>query len=1025
MRPFNVLDPAEDVHRSYLLEASAGTGKTFAIENIIVRKLLEGDSPLTLNQILIVTFTNAAVNDLKRRIYQNLRKAFLSTRDPKIDDALQTFHEASIFTIHGFCSRMLQEDPIEAGVGQASVGNIPPSVYKRILTDFLQVIFNRGEYSLRQMEILKGSHPLETLIVTLKVYVDKGIPAERLPPLAEQKNELERLWNEIGPNPLEVIQRLVPAFKGIPKDHDVGSTPISGKDFDALLNLANEVVSKITPQNKKARPKVDAVIPPALEVFRDTALRYASAPYLLSDLVEKCRLHVENYCTQEDILSFDLLLKKMKSACRHTPFVKKIQEKYKLALVDEFQDTDPLQWEIFQTLFCENGQLILVGDPKQSIYGFRQADIYTYREAGRVLGDDALRTLETNYRSTPQLVAALNALFDASHTPGWIPLPKSDSEIVYHPVKAGRTDQANEGGIVVQMADDEEQLMRAIANTIIEKELPLDSTAVLIKDRHQAKRMAKFLREAQIPYVLQHRDSLTKSTVWSHWNTLLEAILAPKNSSLIKQALGTTFIGFSHLELGSENFPQALLRYMDLFIQLRELWLERGIGAVIEKLNSDPLFYADSLTVRLLKFEEGDVYLQSLFQIQEIYLEEEAKEKLSPRELVLRGKEIQSLSSEEDERVSIRQDVLKPGVKILTIHSSKGLEFEAVFTPGIIHGRKFKDTLIPHGYPERMLVPFLDKKDLRLMEKLEEDDAEKMRQLYVALTRARKWLYIPFIPIEAKRELFGAASPGHLFFSRMGQPLEKDLRKIYERIPDLSFDEIEKRLPRHEAMTCLKVNSEQFLKYQVKDVPMEYTSPTIPTIPGHSIVVESFTSLSHPSPMKGTRESFESNDPVPAGAETGIVLHTIFEKIAYDRPSPLAYLKGTLLEPFAPQVENMVKKSVEYCFPEGFTLAEIPPAQQFREMEFLYSTPTGYLKGVIDLIFIYKGKIHIVDWKSNLLSDYTTASLREAMHHHDYFLQAKLYKEAAIRYFGNYPVVIDYFFLRGPVPYRVEEKDVE
>lgn len=1024
-RSFNVLDPSEDVHQSYLLEASAGTGKTFAIENIVVRKLLEGEIPLTLNQILIVTFTNAAVADLKRRIYQNLRNAFHSSRDPRLDEALQAFHEASIYTIHGFCSRMLQEDPMQAGVSTISVGNLPPSLYKRILTDFLQVTFNGGEYSLRQIEILKENKQAEKLIEKLKRLVDQGIPAARLPSLQEQQEELERLWNEIGPQPVEKIQQLIPFFKKVTHADKFLTSSLSGNDFDQLLDLANEVLKYICDENKKVKPKADVSIPAAIAKFRDTALRYACHRHLLSDLTEKCRLHVENYCLQEDIISFDLLLKKMKEACLHPPFVKNIQEKYKLALVDEFQDTDPLQWSIFHTLFGDQGQLILVGDPKQSIYGFRQADIYTYQEAAGVLGEKAQRTLETNYRSTPQLVEALNCFFDSTYTPGWIPLPKSHSEIPYQPVKAGRTDQANEGGIVIQLAGNEEQLLKAISNAIIENALPLDSTAVLVRDRFQAQRIAKVLREAKIPYVLQHRDSLTGSDVWNHWNAILEAILHPKNSSLIKQALGTTFVGFSHLELKGESFTPSLLKFMDLFVRLRDLWLEEGISAVIEKLNSEPLFYEDPLTVRLLKYEEGDVYLQTLFQIQDIYLEEEAKEKLSPQELVLRGKDIQTLSSEEDQRVLARQDGLKSGIKILTIHSSKGLEFEAVLTPGIIVETKFKDRLVPYGHPERKLVPYVEKNDLPVLEKLEEDDAEKMRQLYVALTRAKKWLFIPFIPSGEKGYSFGEAPPAHLFFARMGQPPVRDLRVIYESIPDLTFEALEARLPRHVAISCQKPDEKPLLKLEQKEALQQYTPPLIPFIPGRPIVVESFTSLSQPTKHNMSREGVNTSDPIPAGAETGIILHTIFEKIAYNDPQPLPFLRGTLLEPHGSLVEEIVKKGVEYRFPEGFTLGEILPSQQFREMEFLYPTTQGYLKGVIDLIFIHDGQIHIVDWKSNLLPDYSVESLRQAMIHHDYYLQAKLYKEAALRYFGNLPVVIDYFFLRGSVSYRVEEKDVE
>lgn len=1025
-RPFNVLDPQEDIHQSYLLEASAGTGKTFAIENIVVRKLLEGDSPLTLDQMLIVTFTKAAVADLKRRIYKNIRNSYDKLRDQKLDDALQTFHDASIFTIHSFCAKMLQESGIEGGIAIESVGDLPLSLYRRIATDFIQVVFNTDCYSLRQIEVLKGGDSIEELIHDLVSWVKKGICAEQLPSLHQQKQELSDLWNGCGTDPFEEIRYLIPSYKDLTKAEEWLKTPINPNDFDALLELSENVVSKLSPDNRKKNPKGQFELSTSLERFRDSALRYSSRSYLLSDLVERCRSHFENYCLCEDLTPFDLLLTKMEKACENEQFLKRVQQKYQLAIVDEFQDTDPTQWEIFRRLFATKGQLILVGDPKQSIYGFRQADIYTYQAAAHSLGSEAHRTLDTNYRSTPPLVDALNTFFNIHHTPGWIPLPRTQSEMAYQPVKVGLKDAPHEGGLIIQLAESEETILHSIANTIIEQKFPLSSTAILVKDHFQASRVAKVLQAGHIPYVLQKQELLTKTTAWNDWVAILTAIQQPKNRSLVKNALSTSFVGFTHLELREIERDERLPFFMEKFIALKKSWEESGLTYITEQLNSQNLLRDICLRERLLKNVEGDLYLKHLEQIQDIFLEEESQERLSPQELLIRAKDLQELSSEDDSRLLSLQDHVREGVKILTIHSSKGLEFDVVFALGVLQKGSFRDRLIPHSSPQRSLVPFFTKDDPRVQNYLEEGDAEKMRQFYVALTRAKKWLFVPFVPSAEKGYSFGEAPPIHLFFARMGREKIKNPHNLYERIPELTFDAVRQILPEHPAITVKTCEATTPLSYTSTNNLHNLTPPVIPQIPDRQLRIESFTSISqaHAKPLSPLPKTQQLSDPIPAGTETGIILHKIFEMIDFANPTPFPYLQGTTLEPWASQIESLVLQATHYNFPENFTLADIPAEDQFREIEFLYSSSSGYIKGVIDLVFIHNHTIHIVDWKSNLLPDYSYDTIHASMHHHDYFLQAKLYQNAVQKYFGDLPIVVDYFFVRGGTAFRVEASHV-
>ncbi len=1025
-RPFNVLDPAEDIHQSYLLEASAGTGKTFAIENIVVRKLLEGDSPLKLEEMVIVTYTNAAVSDLKRRIYRNIREAYDRLHDSRLEDALQTFHDASIFTIHGFCLRMLQESGLEGGFCVGSVGNLQKSVLKRLVTDFLQVTFNTGCYTVRQIEILKGGKTIEDLIVKLIKWIQKGLPAEELPPLTEQKARLNELWTNLGEVPADEIRKWTPHYNKL-KHAEQWLSPLENtQDFDLFFDLASNVLKHMTVENQTKPIKAIVVLPNNLQLFQKETLRFCSQSHLFSDLTEKCRQHVEHYCVKEDLTPFDLLLNQMSAACRKDSFVQGIRKKYKLAVVDEFQDTDPLQWHIFRSLFVGESQLILVGDPKQSIYGFRQADIYTYQSAAQSLGERALRTLDTNFRSTPQLVDALNTFFNADYTPGWIPLPRDRTDMPYRSVKAGKPESAAESGLVVQLAESNEDLLVGIANTIIEKQIPLNSTAILVKSHSEAEDVAKILQRAHIPFVMQKQKLLTQSDAWKDWITILSAIDTPKNRSAIKQALGTTLIGFTHLELRELDAQERLPYFMEQFVILKKCWSEQGLAQTIGKMNSKGFFYNESLRERLLKHELGELYLNQIEQIQDIALEEESSSRLGPQELILRAKELQELSCEEDTRLQTLQDHVREGVRILTIHTSKGLEFETVFALGVSNPKKIREELIPSSNPHRILVPFQSKEDPRVESYEEECDAEKMRQFYVALTRAKKWLYVPFIPNKKEKINFGESSSAQLFFARMGQPKQTDLRNLYTRIQELTCEEIKKIIPKHPGITLEQIGPAPVQKLPPKNSQKKLTPPVIPKIPGTPCFIESFTSLSQSHTAKRVERPIDSPvDPIPAGAATGILLHTIFEKIHFAHPESTPFLKGTTLEPWTAEIESLVQNATTHRFPENFTLAEIPPAHQFREMEFLYPHTSGYIKGVIDLVFCYDNKIHVIDWKSNLLINYTQDSLQDAMTQHDYFLQARLYKEAVKRFFGDLPVIIDYFFVRGTASFRVEDANVD
>ncbi len=472
----------------------------------------------------------------------------------QLEDALASFEQASVFTIHGFCHRMLKEYLFEADVC-ASLGEneegIPPSLYARLIKDFFRTMLSENLVSYGQLKLLlndtKGVEGLEKVLFLL---MTKGIGIAPVKTIQELFTEfchgMNSLKQELNPTPKHIHEDFLlqaPFYTGIcnqqkkPKEENVAKVTrfadLFAKDmweladFDVLIpdglylveafDLTNLGKKKQPPEANQLHipeliPKLVSLLLPCVKVARNPH-------FILAALGYKCREMVSAYLRRKEIVGFDDLLTYMDKAVQQPAFVAKVRKRYTTAIIDEFQDTDPIQWRIFKTLFLSEelaeGRLYLVGDPKQSIYGFRQADIYTYLSAGNALGDGCRASLDTNYRSTEPLVQALNFLFSSETVPGLIALPHLRESLPYRPVKSG-------GKVAVQSYDDnrgavhffafkeaQESKSKKLAEAeelyllpFIVKELQqlhgrgvlLSSCAVLVADRFQASRLGSHLK---------------------------------------------------------------------------------------------------------------------------------------------------------------------------------------------------------------------------------------------------------------------------------------------------------------------------------------------------------------------------------------------------------------------------------------------------------------------------------------------------------------------------------------------------
>jgi exodeoxyribonuclease V beta subunit len=969
MKRFDCLAADCPLFGPHLLEASAGTGKTFSIEHIFLRILLESkETPVQLEEILVVTFTRAATRELKGRIRANLEKAIAFLREERegawpylqpfvgapdaiqtLSDALAIFDRCQIFTIHGFCYRMLREFAFEAGLGfSLSESDPDPGEMRRSMSDFFE----------------KGIGPdlcPEQIALLLKKYDS----------MEEISRRLIRSQKQQGPSFKDQSLRYAAALKtwtgeaistsllrdDFAKVRDQYKSQVKG-DFDRQIDCFSRsfsdplsfrkliwdrgtLFSFLHPANKKVKAKETA--PLHYPGFFDWAV-LELGPIIL-DAADPKKIFAtlayawkQQISSENDFYQPDEILLQMQKAMEVDPFGEKIGRRFKAVIIDEFQDTDPLQWEIFRKLSQQSLRAFyLVGDPKQSIYRFRSADVYTYFSARDYLGETHLYHLDTNFRSSKELIGSLNALFDRQ----WLPLPKTFGIIPYIPVKAGSATLSD----LADLADAKQALHWIVGNsdaTYLDTFLPyaieeierlspasLRSIAILVKDRYEVQSALDLLRMRGIPAVARSHQPIGKTEAFRSVRELLEEIASPNDESREKIAQLGAFAG------------RPLSSWKGLVPFFAQFFSGRPLSADIKQILEE-----------LFAWQQREGFS---FEGLQRFLDEFEKR-------------------DADEGGRRRMDEAGDAIQVMTLHIAKGLEFDVVFALGLASR--------PSG----------DEDDA------EELDAEKLRQLYVAMTRAKKRLYVPVIKSTSSK---GPFSPMELF----SQKIE------LQEGPLLPFLE---RLSQKESVSVEEVSSLFSLppKSIAPSLPSAPPAP-LPRIPFSPSYLFSFTSLAKPKEHQGEKAPTQppvafTLETLPRGTETGIVVHQIFENL-FNAPAPIwrdnaavdllveRELRFSPLLPWVGPIREMVRNTLSMSLSDGertFSLKQLEPDQLFVEMEFLYFKEPHYVKGFIDLVFSHQGKFYILDWKTNWVKD----SLDQVMETHDYGLQAALYAEALRRH---------------------------
>jgi len=1114
-----------------LIEASAGTGKTWTIAALYMRLLLERN--MKPEEILVVTYTRAATSELKERIRQrivNTLEMFSSDRQSAdeleevlskscpdrvmarrlLTRALFSFDNAAVYTIHGFCQRALVDNAFESGslfdtdmvADQSAIVQEAGDDFWRefILTEsdhlVAQLVADRYTPE-RLLDQLKGHYQNSELkIIPQTVEYDfSSIALER----AALFDRAANIWRSEHSKIIELLQR--PGLnQGSYKPQQIDK---------AVMSVSNWFYGSPYPVcDKLSFFTMDALV--------KKTVKGATTPQhpffdLCSDLMDICQTAEDAYKTRliqlqqslhkwlkaqlplrkrrANIRCYDDLLLDLHRALhgeKGNEMASCLRERYKAALIDEFQDTDPLQWQIFQRMVeadSENYPLFLIGDPKQAIYSFRGADIFAYLTAANSVPDKQRWTLETNRRSTTPLVKAVNELFSSTDN------PFSSEGIDFSPVQSGRNseDQLLENNKIslsplqfliypsgTEKAPAKYIVRRPIADAITieilkllngsymiknvngQQKLGAGDIAILVRTHSQAELINKTLSAAGIRSVQYGSATIFETPEALGLLRFLKAIAIPGQSGLIREAMLSGLLGINANRL-NESLCDDLLwdNWLEHFRELSDAFRYGGVVSMATCM-------LDKCGARqfLLSQIDGERRLTNLLHCVELAHNEALESDFGIERLTV-WLEKRICTHQEDETALLRLETDDNAVKISTIHASKGLQYPVVFLPFAWDATsKPPDKVIFHDENRKLTLDLGSEQFQDNRQKsFAEQNAESMRLLYVAMTRAEFRCYIVWGAISQAeaaplyRLLHGKSEK--LFKDYSDSDILADLGKITQNAPGIEVKLIDLNEQTGSNIQPTEKGPKLVCREFKGEICKDWRISSFSSIAGgHEKQFQARDlDILDSSAIYFKQEQTVLTDALsifsfPRGPEAGTCLHELFEKLDFCNISFSTLevqVKNCLIrngyDPlWVPVITNMtmdvVSTPLQNCDDSNFTLCQLKPGTWITEMEFILplkvlnssclkealSGQLNYLKhndfeslisslrmqetrgmllGFIDMIFEHNGRYYIVDWKSNHLGnscdDYGQENLNRSMAEHAYILQYHLYSLALDR----------------------------
>lgn len=1124
-----LFDPLKTVLRKgvNLIEASAGTGKTYAIAMLVLRFVVEQGIPV--DQLLVVTFTKAATEELKDRIRGRLSEAkrVLQGQASQADNAvvawlnsleiapelirqrltlaLLDIDQAGIFTIHGFCRHILREHALESGqLFDVELTGDLAMIKQACIDDFWrkQIYLDSEGRSRSAWEIGLLTADFKTpdrLLAGLA-----GFPGSALAMTANVKifpenqsldDALTRLRHlaDIAAASLEPCTQSLLAgiaeqkFKSsYSADFTLhrqafsdwlqgNSTEMPGAEAFVLLTAQGLLDGlhgnkfRATKTQSAERRKADYLAQLAIDTapFDALAAAYKNiAPIFRRFALETLRVDLEQHLQQMNVLSFDLLISRLAEALqseKKSLLVAQLQQRFAAALIDEFQDTDDQQWLIFSSAFAAPSQyLYLIGDPKQAIYKFRGADIYSYLAAQQRA--EHRYTLAKNWRSHPRLVEAVNRLFQKERA-------FLLDDVVFQNVKPAKSEKdgalSKNGQAIAPMmlwqlpesagktgywtaGKAAEEIKYAVINEVtallnddftlqpIGRSLQPQDIAILVRTNSQAVDYQTLLRTAGITSVINNTDSVFVTQEALDLHVLLQAVANPGDSALLKQVLALDWFGLDGQAFyRTINSEAELDERISRFLGYYQDWLKSGLMAMLLHLLEQ-----ENIRTHIADKPAAERRLTNLHQLIELLQQAALEEHLGINK-TLDWLKTAIVKAETDENQLMRLESDENAVKIVTMHRSKGLEYPIVFCPCLwqrgnrLHSEKY---LLKCHADGRMIVDlgsenFEQHRALALYEELAED----LRVFYVAVTRAQYRCYLAWANARSEHIANDSAMVWLLDFAEADFSGQQSRLQTLQREAGQSFDYQLLKTPnslldRGMGMSCGKPALLPAKRKRALHTSWQMSSYTALSALSLSDAPELPEDKAREQPAKPEKTPAE----LPRGAHTGNVVHDLLENngfsdLAQQRDiSPqrekacLRY--GLKLEQPA-LLDDLLHAIVSTPLsPDdtGFCLKNLPDSQCLKEMPFylamqsmdaaqinalLEDTPayqplsskqmSGFLTGFIDLVCCYQGRYYVMDYKTNGLPDYEPETLGHAMREHNYGLQYWLYTVVLHRYLQN------------------------
>ncbi len=1030
----NVLKPLEiNLNGSTLIEASAGTGKTYTITTLFLRLVLQ--RRVSIERILVVTFTIAATEELRIKLSERLMLAHRWLRYPDtivasedeiladiiksvdatdalklIGDAVARLDDLSVYTIDALCLRVLQDFAFESGLPlRIELIADDSEIRHEVARDYWRHVVGNGDALQVENLLALASSPdalLNTLNTILRMRDAVFIPEYSESAFKELATALKAQYQDISLCWRNSSKRIQEVFKD-----DVGALNRGSYRVDSKKQIIDWVKSVMSSdQLPKSLPKNDRFKlitqewltsktnknfdPPVhrffglCDGFEDLFNRYVKWQKIAA-IIQAREFLINNldlYKRDRGLIHFEDMRTRLDQALSSEGgerLAMKIRELWPYALIDEFQDTDLEQYRIFNTVY--QGQVdcgfFMIGDPKQAVYSWRGADVFTYMAA--VQEAQNRYTLLTNWRSTPAMVEAVNCLF-SNRDDAFV-----FDQMPFRPVGASQSNERHvlniEGADITPMQfrlvdySEERRTDETIAmacaseiaallnkgaagNAVInDRQVSSADIAVLVRSHKHASMMQRALRRVGVRSVSMPNQTVFNTIEAAELLLLLEAMAFSGREGRVRSALITSLIGYD-----SSAMEQLLSdeiqwdKTIGVFITARELWYERGFMHALQYLMLEL-----EVTQRLLLSPDGEQRITNLSQLGEL-LQVRSREVASIEELLNWLKHEIAYSTPGEESLLLRLESDEGLVQIVTMHKSKGLEYPVVYIP-------FPDSLKPG--PSSSIVSFHDPENLRAIIDLGSNDfadhkaiqeqeklAEDLRLLYVALTRAKShcvmyWGDSNYVNKSALWYLIH----GELDSKKKAdfQQMKNDLQLLAQRSKGvIELTDIDLGIIRfEESHVTTELSLREFNTHINSRWGLNSYTGLLrgvdADLPDHDELATEDTELEVPATVTEADAQEKLISSLPAGARTGQLLHEVFEFMDFTDTANLGELMEASLQRYGhlstmhsdkktdwtPAILQVINNTLAADLSGNgeLVLQNISPPDRLNEMEFFFT----------------------------------------------------------------------------------------